>query len=126
MNPTCGPFPWLMMTFQPCAIMSAMCLQVTSTAPSCDATSSCCLSRIKALPPTATTAVLVIIVSSVHREGHDGLLGVQPVLGFVVHHRLRAVHDGIGDLDVAVGGQRMHVDRIRLGEPHAALVGDPA
>jgi len=33
--------------------------------------------------------------------------------------------DAVGDFDVAVGGQRVHIDRVRLGEFHAPLVGDP-
>src|SRR5581483_9174161 len=50
--------------------------------------------------------------------GQDSLLRVQPVLGLVEHHRLRAVHHRVGDLLAAVRRQAMHEDRVRLGARH--------
>ena len=47
------------------------------------------------------------------------------VLGLIIHHGLRPVHDAVGDFDITIGGQRMHVDGIRFGESHLALIGDP-
>ena len=61
-----------------------------------------------------------------HGEGHDGFLYVQAVFRFVINHGVRAVDDFICDFDVAVSGERVHVDGIFFGQLHAALVGDPA
>ena len=103
----------------------------------------CCLSMISALPPIATTMRGLVIPASPargrpssmsprpaaagrgsvrlsHREGHHGLLGVEPVLGLVVDDRVRAVDDGVRDLDVPVGGQRVHVDRVLGGQCRSA------
>ena len=52
----------------------------------------------------------------------DGLLGVHAVFGLVEDDRLRAVEDGVGDLGVAVRGQAVHEDGVRLGVGHQLFV----
>ncbi len=50
--------------------------------------------------------------------GHDGTLGVHPVLGLVEHHGMGPVHDLVRDLLAPVGGQAVQNDvtRIRTGQ----------
>ena len=50
---------------------------------------------------------------------------MQAIFGFVVHHRVRSVNHLIGDFDVAVCRERVHVNRVRLGEFHPAFVRNP-
>ena len=52
------------------------------------------------------------------RQDEQGLLGVQPVLGLVPDHRLRAVDDLGGDLQAPVGGQAVQDDRVGGGAGH--------
>src|SRR3990170_3145975 len=134
MNPTWGPLPWPMATCQPSRMAEAMCTLVSPRAAIWSGTVWWRASLISELPPIATTRVLSPIVRSPwgaapgpsgHREGHDRLLDVEAILRLVVDDRLRTVDDRIGDLDVPVGRQRVHVDRVRAGQRHAALVGDP-
>src|SRR5512142_1516067 len=127
MNPTCGPLPCVMTTFQPSLIMLRMCSVVWWAAWYWSATVWCLASGISELPPIATTATRLFIaaVSSAHGQGHHGLLAVQPVLGLVVDGRPRAVDDAVRHLDAAVGGQRMHEHRVLARQGHAPVVGDP-
>src|SRR5918994_3609075 len=57
MNPTWGPLPWVITTFQPAATMSAMWCAVPAAAADWSGIDSCSRSTISELPPTATTAV---------------------------------------------------------------------
>src|SRR4051812_34138991 len=50
--------------------------------------------------------------------GQDSLLGVQAVLGFVEHHRLRAVDHLVGDLLAAMRRKAVHEERLGLGARH--------
>jgi hypothetical protein len=50
--------------------------------------------------------------------GQNPLLRVQPVLGLVEHHRMRAVDHFVGDLFAAMRRQAMHEDGVRLGARH--------
>src|SRR3989337_460666 len=50
---------------------------------------------------------------------------MQAVFGFVESYRAWAIHHPVGDLDIAVSRQRVHVDRVRFGQGHLALIGDP-
>src|SRR5579864_3667421 len=59
--------------------------------------------------------------AATHGEGHDRVLDVHAVFGLVVDDRLRAIDDGIGDFDAAVGGQAVHVDGVLFGKRHTAL-----
>src|SRR5512136_99181 len=43
-----------------------------------------------------------------HEEDHDRFLDVQPVFGLVEHHRVRSVHDLIGDLFPPFGREAVH------------------
>src|SRR5215470_16392384 len=52
----------------------------------------------------------------------DPFLGVQPVLCFVPHHRLRAIDDRRGDLFAALRRQAVHKDGVWLGVRHQMLV----
>src|SRR5439155_6364169 len=60
-----------------------------------------------------------------HGQGHQGLARVQSVFGLLVHDGLRSVDDLVGDLVAAVGRETVHVERVRLGQLHAAGVADP-
>ena len=64
--------------------------------------------------------------TTTHGKGHDSVLDVHAVFSLVIDDRLRAVYDGIRDLDAAVGGQAVHVDGILFGQGHTALVTNPA
>ena len=55
MNPTWGPFPWLMATSQPSATRPPMWWSVSFTASYWSSTDLCWASRIRLLPPIATT-----------------------------------------------------------------------
>ena len=59
-----------------------------------------------------------------HRQGHEGLGGVQPVLGLVPDHRVGPVDDRRrSPPGAAAGRQRVHVDAVPGGQRHALLVG---
>src|SRR5919106_2938720 len=64
-------------------------------------------------------------LEAAHRQRHQRLSGVQPVLGFLEHDRLRAVDHLVGDLVAPVGGQAVHVDRSVGGDFHSARIADP-
>src|ERR1700731_2301082 len=55
---------------------------------------------------------------SLQTPRQNPLLRVQPVLGLVEHHRLRAVDHFVGDLLAAMGRQTMHEDSVGLGAGH--------
>ena len=122
MNPTCGPLPWPIATCQPSRRSPAIWTLVSPSAAIWSGTVWCCASLISELPPIATTRVSAPCLApssvvgdglpSAHREGHDRLLGMEPVLGLVVDDRVGTVDDGVGDLDVPVGRQRVHVDGV--------------
>ena len=50
---------------------------------------------------------------------------MQAVFGLIEDDGVRPVQHSAGDLDIAVSGQGMHVDRIFCGHGDAALIGDP-
>src|SRR5580693_2673814 len=56
--------------------------------------------------------------ASLKAPGQNPLLRVQPVLGLVEHHRLRAVDHLVGDLLAAMGRQAVHEDGVGLGARH--------
>src|SRR5512146_3344870 len=58
----------------------------------------------------------------VESPGKNGLLHMQPVLGFVPHHRLRAVDHLRRDLVAAVGRKAMHADGVRLVACHHGAI----
>src|SRR5579864_4619372 len=124
MKPTCGPLPCPIAMSQPASIMAAMWWHVSCAATYWSRTDWCWRSRINELPPIAITAVLLTLTSP-HRQGHHGLLRVQPVLGLVEDRGLMTVDHGVRDLDVAVGRKRVHVDGVVVGQLHAPLVRDP-
>src|SRR5215211_2725881 len=62
---------------------------------------------------------------SAHCQRNNGLLHVQTVFGFIINDRVGAVDHTVGDFDVAVSRQTMHVDGVGLGQAHAPFVGDP-
>src|SRR5512140_1302154 len=105
-------------------------MQVALAASYWSSTDWCFESLMSELPPMAMTAIFFVMWSLscpglFHRQSHDGLLRVQAVLGLVEHDRFRPVHDLAGDLHVAVGGQRVHVDGVVLCQLHLAGIGDP-
>src|SRR5215207_7569546 len=51
---------------------------------------------------------------AIEAPSEDALLSVQAVLGFIKHHRLRAINHIIGDLLAAMRRQTMHEQRARL------------
>src|SRR5580704_17812481 len=55
---------------------------------------------------------------SLQAPRQNPLLRVQPVLGLVEHHRLRAVDHLVGDLFAAMGRQAVHEDGAGLGACH--------
>ena len=121
MNPTCGPLPCPMTTSQPPSIIEAMCAQVSLAAMYWSRTFWCITSLISELPPIATSAsFLATVPTSAHRQGHHGFLGVKAVLCFVVHRGLGAVNDLVGNLNPAVGRQRVHEDGAFVGHGHAS------
>src|SRR5437763_11079354 len=76
MKPTCGPLPCVMTTFQPWAIISAICTAVSRTAANWSETVLCASSLIREFPPMATTANLLIGVvhfKFLHKEGEHGV-----------------------------------------------------
>jgi len=76
-------------------------------------------------PYTRILLLVWLIQRLCHAERQDGFLGVQAVFGFVKDYGVRAVDDLIGNLDIAVGGQGVHIDSIFLGQLHAALIHNP-
>src|SRR5713226_5993674 len=116
-KPTCGPLPWVTTTFQPAAIISAMWCIDSAAAAYWSGTLRCWPSLISELPPTATTAVwLTEVPSSRHRQRHHGLLHVQAILGLVVYHRIGPVDHLVGNFQVAVSRQAVHIDTIVTGQ----------
>src|SRR5580698_1045718 len=61
---------------------------------------------------------LLAAAIGVQAPGQNALLRMQPVLGLVEHHRVRAVDHLVGDLLATMGGQAVHEDRVRLGVSH--------
>src|SRR5580700_5746987 len=59
-----------------------------------------------------------LLAGSLQAPRQNALLRVQPVLGLVEHHRLRAVDHVVGDLFAAMGRRAMHEDGIGLGAGH--------
>src|SRR6185295_18674315 len=101
-NPTCGPLPCVTTTFQPAATMPAMWCIDSAAAAYWSGTVRCWASRMRELPPTATTASCVtgclerLADPSRHGQRHDRLLCVQAVLRFVVYDGVRAINDAVG------------------------------
>src|SRR5215469_9593777 len=60
-----------------------------------------------------------------HRERQDGLTGMQPVLGFLINDRLRAIDHLVGNLVAAVSGKAVHVESSGRGERHASRIAYP-
>ena len=54
--------------------------------------------------------LLLLSAFAAHQHDHNGLLGVQPVLGLVEDHAVRALHDLGRDLLAPVGGEAVHHD----------------
>src|SRR5574341_2051666 len=106
--------------------MSAIWKQVSFAARYWSSTVLCFSSLISELPPIATTANLrfsAIVLP--HRQSHYRFLGVQAILGLIEDHRVWTIHHRAGDLDIAIGGKRMHIDGVILGKFHLLFVGDP-
>ena len=61
-------------------------------------------------------------LGSAQQGEEDGFLGVEAVFGLLEDYGLGAVEDGIGDFGVAVGGQAVHEDGVRLGVGHEGFV----
>src|SRR5574338_648159 len=108
MNPTWGPLPCPMATCQPSLMIDAICPLVSPRACIWSGMDMCWASLMRELPPMATTRIRFDMVvrpsgaagpadASAHRQRHDRLLGVQPVLRLVVDDRPAAVDDLVGD-----------------------------
>jgi hypothetical protein len=66
-----------------------------------------------------------LLIVLTHGQRHHRLLRVEAVFRLVVDNRVGAVDDAVGDFDIAVRGQAVHVERVGFGQGHAPLVGDP-
>src|SRR5512134_2643647 len=116
MKPTCGPLPCPIATCQPSRMIAAMWPLVSPRAWYWSGIDMCFASLISELPPIATTRILFDIDRfppsrraadprprarpSAHRQRHDRLLCVEPVLRLVVDDRVRTVDHPVGHLDV--------------------------
>src|SRR5581483_4270997 len=116
-----------MATSQPASIISAMWYVVSLAAKYWSSTVLCFSSLISELPPIAMTASLrfAIILLLCHRQCHDGLLRVQAILCLIENHRIRTVHHRAGHFNIAIRGERMHVDGVIFGKFHLFFIGDP-
>ena len=56
-----------------------------------------------------------ISLLSAHGHCHYRLAGMQPVLSFLIYHRLRAIDNLVGHLVAAIGREAMHINRLLLG-----------
>src|SRR5437899_5510703 len=122
MNPTCGPFPWVMATSHPSLIIEAMCQHVSPAAMYWSRTVWWNLSLISEFPPIATTAVFLAMArpfedpcagklfdgsEDQRQQRHprdDPVERLEPVAGVpggvdvggqLVHPRQRVQHDGV-------------------------------
>ena len=71
---------------------------------------------------TAAVAAVGDALGSAEEHEEDGLLGVHAVFGLVEDDGLRAVEDRVGDFGVAVRGQAVHEDGVRLRVGHQRFV----
>src|ERR1700733_11798743 len=65
---------------------------------------------------------VVDALGSAEEHEEDGLLGVHAVFGLVEDDGLRAVEDRVGDFGVAMRGEAVHEDGVRLGVGHEGFV----
>ncbi len=72
--------------------------------------------RVGPVPPCACHTL------NPQAPAHDRLLRVQSVFGFVEYHRMRTVHDGVGDFLIAVCGQAVHEQGTGIGLVHQGSI----
>src|ERR1700722_5907061 len=71
---------------------------------------------------TATFAAVGDALRSAKQSEEDGLLRVQALFGLVEDDRLRSVEHRVGDLGVAMRGQAVHENSMRLRVGHEGFV----
>src|ERR1035438_497725 len=121
MLPICGPLPWVMAIREPEWNRGLRCSSVSAVWVNCMGMAPDSPGLVMALPPRAITSVSIMVLRASHlinnfllRHGqcHDRLGSVQAVFRFIVHHRVRAIDDLVRHLVAAIGGERMHGQRI--------------
>ena len=60
-----------------------------------------------------------------HQANANGLVGMQAVFSLIIDGRVRAIHDRVRDLLIAVGGQGMHVDGVGMGQLKVVVIDAP-
>lgn len=60
-----------------------------------------------------------------HQANANGLVGMQAVFSLIIDGRVRAIHDRVRDLLIAVGGQGMHVDGVGIGQLKVVVIDAP-